>query len=90
MSISLSTSMSSARRLAVGAIGAGAVAGAMLFGAMPAANAASAVPNAASAVPAPTVGAASAVPAPTVGGPYHVAPVFWGHHRHTNGGFHIF
>jgi hypothetical protein len=25
-----------------------------------------------------------------VGGPYHVAPVFWGHHRHTNGGFHIF
>jgi hypothetical protein len=79
MSISLSTSMSSARRLAVGAIGAGAVAGAMLFGATPAANAASAVPN-----------AASAVPAPTVGGPYHVAPVFWGHHRHTNGGFHIF
>ena len=64
--------MSSARRLAVGAIGAGGVAGAMLFGAMPAAN------------------AASAVPAPTVGGPYHVAPVFWGHHRHTNGGFHIF
>jgi hypothetical protein len=83
MSISLSTSMSSARRVAVGAIGAGAVAGAMLFGATPAANAAS-------AVPAPTVGAASAVPAPTVGGPYHVAPVFWGHHRHTNGGFHIF
>ena len=79
MSISLSTSMSSARRLAVGAIGAGAVAGAMLFGATPAANAAS-------AVPAPT----SAVPAPTVGGPYHVAPVFWGHHHHTNGGFHIF
>ena len=72
MSISLSTSMSSARRLAVGAIGAGGVAGAMLFGAMPAAN------------------AASAVPAPTVAGPYHVAPVFWGHHRHTNGGFHIF
>jgi hypothetical protein len=73
MSISLSTSMSSARRLAVGAIGAGAVAGAMLFGATPAAN------------------AASALPAPTVGGPYHyVAPVFWGHHHHTNGGFHIF
>jgi hypothetical protein len=74
MSISLSTSMSSARRLAVGAIGAGAVAGAMLFGATPAAN------------------AASAVPAPTVGGPYHyhVAPAFWGHHHHTNGGFHIF
>jgi hypothetical protein len=44
----------------------------MLFGATPAAN------------------AASAVPAPTVGGPYHVAPVFWGHHHHTNGGFHIF
>ena len=72
MSISQSTSMSSARRLAIGAVGAGAVAGAMLFGATPAAN------------------AASAVPAPTVGGPYHVAPVFWGHHRHTNGGFHIF
>jgi hypothetical protein len=73
MSISLSTSMSSARRLAVGAIGAGAVAGAILFGATPAAN------------------AASAVPAPTVGGPYHVAPVWWGHHHHyhQNGGIHI-
>ncbi len=72
MSISLSTSMSSARRLAVGAIGAGAVAGAMLFGATARGQ------------------RRLRSTAPTVGGPYHVAPVFWGHHRHTNGGFHIF
>jgi hypothetical protein len=75
MSISLSTSMSSARRLAVGAIGAGAVAGAMLFGATPAANAAS-------AVPAPAVGGPYHV-APVWWG--------WGHHHHTHrhGGIHI-
>ena len=72
----MSISLSSARRLAVGAAGASAVAGAMLFGAVPMAQAAS-VP-----VPAPAPTAAS--------GASHVAPVFWGHHRHTNGGFHIF
>jgi hypothetical protein len=70
----MSISLSSARRLAVGAVGASAVAGAMLFGAIPMAQAAS--------VPAP---APTAAP-----GPFHVAPVFWGHHHHTNGGFHIF
>jgi hypothetical protein len=80
----MSISLSSARRLAVGAVGTSAVAGAMLFGAIPMAQAAS-VP-----AQAPAANAASAVPAPTVGGPYHVAPAFWGHHRHTNGGFHIF
>ncbi|MDT5276415.1 MAG: hypothetical protein QOE48_3914 [Mycobacterium sp.] len=37
----MSVSISSARRLAAGAVGASAVAGAMLFGALPAANAAS-------------------------------------------------
>lgn len=74
----MSISLSSARRLAVGAAGASAVAGAMLFGAIPMAQAAS-VP-----VPVPA-------PAPTAAsGASHVAPVFWGHHRHTNGGFHIF
>jgi hypothetical protein len=46
----------------------------MLFGAIPMAQAAS--------VPAPAPTATS--------GASHVAPVFWGHHRHTNGGFHIF
>jgi hypothetical protein len=40
----MSVSLSSARRLAAGAVGASAVAGAMLFGATPAANAAPAVP----------------------------------------------
>ena len=74
MSISLSTSMSSARRLAVGAIGAGAVAGAILLPAIPMAQAASVPATAPTAAPGAT----------------HVAPVFWGHHRHTNGGFHIF
>ena len=81
MSISLSTSMSSARRFAVGAIGAGAVAGAMLFGATPAANAA------APAVPVPAVGGPYHV-APVFWG--------WGHHHHhhdhhahRHGGIHI-
>jgi hypothetical protein len=70
----MSISLSSARRLAAGAVGASAVAGAILLPAIPMAQAAS--------VPAP---AATAAPGAT-----HVAPVFWGHHRHTNGGFHIF
>ena len=40
----MSYSLSSARRIAAGTIGAGAVAGAMLFGATPAANAAPSAP----------------------------------------------
>ena len=71
----MSISLSLARRLAAGAVGTSAVAGAMLFGALPAANAALA--------PAPqTVG--------TVG-TAHVAPVWWGHHHHSHrhGGIHI-
>jgi hypothetical protein len=69
----MSISLSSARRLAVGAAGASAVAGAMLFGAVPMAQAAS--------VPAPAPTAAS--------GASHVAPVFFGGHHHRHGGIHI-
>ena len=71
----MSISLFSARRLAVGAVGASAVAGAMLFGAIPMAEAASA--------PAP-------VPTATQGA-FHVAPVWWGHHHHSHrhGGIHI-
>ena len=70
----MSVSLSSARRLAVGAAGASAVAGAMLFGAIPMAQAAS-VPASAS-----TAGQ----------GATHVAPVFFGHHHHhSHGGIHI-
>ena len=69
----MSVSLSSARRLAVGAAGASAVAGAMLFGAFPMAQAAS--------VPAPAPTAAS--------GASHVAPVFFGGHHHRHGGIHI-
>jgi hypothetical protein len=72
----MSISLFSARRMAVGAVGAGALAGAMLFGALPMAQAASA--------PAPTPAAAS-------GASSHVAPVWWGHHHHSHrhGGIHI-
>ena len=70
----MTISLSSARRIAAGAVGAGAVAGAMLFGAIPMAQAASA--------PAP-------VPTATQGA-FHVAPVWWGHHHsHRHGGIHI-
>jgi hypothetical protein len=70
----MSISLFSARRLAVGTVGAGAVAGAMLFGALPMAQAAS--------VPTPTSAAAP--------GATHVAPVFFGHHHHhSHGGIHI-
>ncbi len=70
----MSISLSSARRLAVGAVGTSAVAGAMLFGALPMAQAAS-VP-----ATAPTAGP----------GATHVAPVFFGgHHHHRHGGIHI-
>jgi hypothetical protein len=75
----MSISLSSARRLAAGAVGASAVAGAMLFGATPAANAAPApVPQ--------SVGFAHVAPAA-----WHPAPVRgpvrgggWGH---RGGGF---
>jgi hypothetical protein len=70
----MSISLSSARRIAAGAVGASAVAGAMLFGAIPMAQAAS-VP-----APAPT-GAPGAI---------HVAPVLFGHHHHSHGGLHAF
>jgi hypothetical protein len=69
----MSYSLSSARRLAAGAVGASAVAGAMLFGATPAANAAPAH------IPA-VVGPAHVATAPAFIAPQ---PAFWGHH----GGF---
>jgi hypothetical protein len=58
----MSVSLSSARRLAAGVVGVSAVAGAMLFGALPAANAAS-VPAAQS------IGATHV--APVWWGPHH-------------------
>jgi hypothetical protein len=71
----MSISLSSARRLAVSAAGASAVAGAMLFGAIPMAQAAS--------VPAPAPTAAPGASAS------HVAPAFFGGHHHRHGGIHI-
>jgi hypothetical protein len=71
----MSISLSSARRLAAGAVGASAVAGAMLFGATPAANAAPA--------PAPqSVGFAHVAPAA-----WHPEPVRGGGFGHRGGGF---
>jgi hypothetical protein len=70
----MSYSLSSARRLAAGAVGATAVAGAMLFGATPAANAAPAH------MPA-VVGPAHVATAPAFIAPQ---PAWWGHHH---GGF---
>ena len=70
----MSISLSSTRRLAASAVGASAVAGALLFGAAPAANAAPA--------PAPqVVGLAHFAPAAPVG--FHAQPVRWG----NRGGF---
>lgn len=73
----MSISLPSARRVAASAVGASAVAGAMLFGAIPAANAASTTDM------APT----------DTGSALHVAPAFWGHnhhhHTHRHGGLHI-
>ncbi|MDT5343207.1 MAG: hypothetical protein QOE52_2391 [Mycobacterium sp.] len=69
----MSISLSSARRIAAGAVGASAVAGAILFGAIHMAQPAS--------VPAPAPTAAS--------GASHVAPVFFGGHHHRHGGIHI-
>jgi len=71
----MSISLSSARRIAAGAVGASAVAGAMLFGAIPMAQAAS--------VPAPAPAAAP--------GAIHVSPASSGHHHHhSHGGLHAF
>ncbi|HUB58805.1 MAG TPA: hypothetical protein VMB04_27020 [Mycobacterium sp.] len=67
----MSYSLSSARRLAAGAVGAGAVAGAMLFGATPAANAAPAQ------MPA-VMGPAHVATAPAFIAPQ---PDWWGHHH---------
>jgi hypothetical protein len=70
----MSISLSSARRLAVSAVGAGAVAGAMLFGATPAANAAPA--------PAPQmIGLAHVAPAA-----WHPQPAYGGR-GFDHGGF---
>ena len=70
----MSYSLSSARRIAAGALGAGAVAGAMLFGATPAANAAPAAP-----IPA-VVGPMHVAP-PAFGG----RGGFWGHQGFLGG-----
>jgi hypothetical protein len=75
----MSISLSSARRLAVSAVGASAVAGAMLFGATPAANAAPA--------PAPQmIGLAHVAPAA-----WHPQPAYggrgFGHGGFGRGGF---
>ena len=71
----MSISLSSARRIAAGAVGASAVAGAMLFGAIPMAQAASAPPPATTAAP----------------GAIQVTPVTNGHHHHhSHGGLHAF
>lgn len=69
----MSISLSSTRRLAAGAVGASAVAGAMLFGAIPAANASAVV-----AAPA-AVGLHHVAP---VWWGHH-------HHTHRHGGIHI-
>jgi hypothetical protein len=70
----MSISLSSARRLTAGVVGASAVAGAMLFGAIPMAQAASVPASAPTAAP----------------GTFHVAPVWFGHHHHhSHGGIHI-
>ena len=74
----MSYSLSSARRLAAGAVGAGAVTGALLFGAAPAANAA----------PAAVMGPAHVATAPAFIAPQ---PDWWGHHHgfwgHRHHGF---
>jgi hypothetical protein len=72
----MSISLFSVRRVVAGAVGASALAGAMLFGAMPLANAASTTAMA---------------PADASGGAIHAAPAFFGHHHHDHhhGGIHI-
>jgi hypothetical protein len=75
----MSISLSSARRVAAGAVGASAVAGAMLFCVVPMAQAASVPATAPTTAPAPGT-------APTTApGAIQVAPV----HHHSHGGIHI-
>jgi hypothetical protein len=75
----MSYSLSSARRIAAGAMGASAVTGALLFGAAPAANAAPAAMGPAHVATAP----AFIAPQPAWWGHHH----FWGH-RHRGFFFH--
>jgi hypothetical protein len=72
----MSISLFSVRRMVAGAVGASALAGAMLFGALPMANAASTT---------------AIAPADTSGGAIQAAPAFFGHHHHDHhhGGIHI-
>jgi hypothetical protein len=72
----MSISLFSVRRMVAGAVGASALAGAMLFGALPLANAASTTAMA---------------PADASGSAIHAAPVVLGHHHHDHhhGGIHI-
>ena len=76
----MSMSLFSARTAVAGAVGAGVLSAAMLFGALPMANAASTTDMAPAAAP----------------GAIHVAPAFFGghhhhHHRdHHHGGLHAF
>jgi hypothetical protein len=71
----MSISLFSARTAVAGAVGAGVLSGAMLFGAIPMATAAS-TPD-----PAPTV-------APADSGHVALAGI-WHHHDHHHGGIHI-
>ena len=75
----MSISLSSVRRLTVLALGASAVAGGMLFGALPAANAA------APAVYAPTAVGLHQVQPAFFGHHHHDLH----HHTHRHGGLHI-
>jgi hypothetical protein len=70
----MSMSLFSARTAVAGVLGAGALSGAMLFGALPMANAASTTGMAATAAP----------------GAIHAAPVVFGGHHHRHGGLHAF
>ena len=83
------SSLSSARRIAAGAVGASAVAGAMLFGATPAANAAPApAPQSVGfAHVAPASPAGFGTPLPTRGGPGGFGGGHGGFGRGGHGGF---
>lgn len=75
----MSIHMSAVRGIAAGAVGAGAVTGALLFGALPAAQAAPApVPQTASVQLADFVSPLVAPEGMPIGG----APMWWGHHHH--------
>lgn len=87
----MSTPTRSARRIAVGAVGAGALAGGLLFGAVPAAQAAPAPAVAPHANVVELVGAFSpaAAPAglPARTGSSDILPI-WHHHGHGFGHHH--